>query len=173
MGALRFSIWSGSRKKLAPADPPDPLKEHIAKIRGRRSQVVLQVETKEQLARLPYERQGRKSVYTPPVIDERVALRRHPRIVEILELWWTTSLHTDPSGTKPSLDAQLGDEMSKAQYVLACRKLYRAMVQEWDEADCLAVSEEEWESDTDGATRPPCPRIEATLPAECAGCPRC
>jgi hypothetical protein len=110
----------------------------------RRSQVVLEV-TSSQSTTVPFHKQGRLSLHTSSIIDKRMALRRHPDIVRVLTCWWNTARNVE---TTPSVA-----HLQKEQYVQLSCKLYRAMVETWDEADAQAVAEAEWARDVVGTDR--------------------
>ena len=108
----------------------------------RQSRVVLAA-TVRTLATVPFHMQGRLSFNTDAAIEQRMMLRRRPEIIACLELWWRTAQRTQMM-TQSEKEEHF---LSKEQYVVLSCKLYRAMVEVWDENDALAVAEEEWSKD--------------------------
>ena len=113
------------------------LKQKITDI--RRSRIVVESAEGEEV---PFHLQGRLSLNTEEMIERRMALRRHPGLVHVLEVWWETAQQEQSESRRPN------GYIGKAQYMTLSRKLYRAMVERWDEADSIAVAEEEWSRDT-------------------------
>ena len=137
MGGLRkWRMRRHMRGKLAKAD------------RG----AVKHVEHVEDLKNVPWEMQGRDSFYADDMVAKRLKLRRQPSLLKVLEVWWITARRTMPDGT-PSAEVVGPDTslaLSKAQYVTCSKNIYRAVVEEWDEADATAIAEEQWAADSDG-----------------------
>ena len=115
------------------------LKQKIINI--RRSNIIVEA---TDWANVPFHLQGRLSLNTNEMINRRLKLRRDPEIVRVLEVWWFCALSNQNAHTAVGKAANL---LSKGQYVLLSLKLYRAMVEEWNEVDALAVAEEEWAKD--------------------------
>lgn len=113
------------------------LKRRVTDI--RRSNIVVEAAA---WATVPFHMQGRLSLNTEQVINTRMSLRRHPELIKVLEVWWATAQHTQ------SMSGCNATCLGKEQYVHLSRKLYRAMVEEWDEIDAIKVAEEEWAKDS-------------------------
>ena len=112
---------------------------------SRASQVVTEIEEDEEAPE--FELQGRQSMYEPEVVIERMALRRTPQVVEVLQIWWLTAQHSQQRDL-----GHTGEELwylEKSQYVRVITKLYRAMVKEWNEEDALEVAEDAWRKDAE------------------------
>ena len=105
----------------------------------RRSQIV--VEQTAEAAPVPFHQQGRLSMNTAAKIDERLALRRAPMVMQALQIWWLTAQHSE---REAGMD---GMYVHKDNYVQLSRKLYKALVEDWNDADATAVAEEEWTKD--------------------------
>ena len=65
----------------------------------RRSNVVFEV---SQPAEVPFHAQGRRSLYTNEMIESRLALRREPELIAVLEVWWSTAQRSQSSSSKLS-----------------------------------------------------------------------
>ena len=105
------------------------------------------VASHEETLVVPYHLQGDEGLHTDEMIEARLKLRHAPKVAEVLQVWWVTAQRSLQSAG----DA-LADELPKDKYFLMSRKLYRALVPTWDEADFNATAEEEWLRDADGAS---------------------
>lgn len=81
----------------------------------------------------------------------RAALRVHPLMAEVLEVWWETAIRSSCSeegaGHPADLDhARLGE----AGYIEMVRKICKAMICEYDEAEATAIAQEDWLADAKG-----------------------
>ncbi len=84
----------------------------------------------------PYSNQGRASVYEPPGVEIRLKLRRMPKIVEALGEWWLTAIPFSVDGSvREEVKASEEHSMAKHDYMTCVRKLYKAMVKDWDEVN--------------------------------------
>ena len=120
------------------------LRQKITNI--RRSNIVVEA---TEWANVPFHMQGRLSLNTNEMINHRLQLRRDPEIVRVLEVWWACAQNTQNAHQQRPCEviSPQGDLLSKAQYTMLSLKLYRSMVEEWDEVDALAVASEEWAKD--------------------------
>ena len=96
------------------------------------------------------------------------ALRHNPHVSAALELWWSTAVSAIPAaglnfspvgwrddssrpGSAPPLRPRhLPATMRRSQYILASRKMYKALHEIWDSEDAQASAEEDWERDSEG-----------------------
>lgn len=98
----------------------------------------------------PYSSQGRMSVYAQPGVEIRLALRRTPKVLEALGEWWLTAIPFSVDGSiREEVTASEEHSMAKQDYMTCVHKIYKALVKDWDEADCNAVAEAEWIKDAD------------------------
>ena len=86
------------------------------------------------------------NLHTAAALRARAGLRKRQKIEDALELWWRA--------TKRSM-AAAGRELStpgmdKETYVLLSKNIYKATVEEWDEAEATATANAEWEDDCRG-----------------------
>lgn len=82
-------------------------------------------------------------------MQSRMALRAHPHVLAALDAWWGAawrSLKAErPADSEESELALMHDA-----YVQIMCKIFKAMVEPWDEEDALATAESEWENDRRG-----------------------
>lgn len=119
---------------------------------------VTTVTTLEETESVPYYLQGNTDLHSEEMIDARLKLRHAPQVLEVLHVWWQTAqcslrAHKSDENGAPRRMTDEGAYLSKERYMLMSTKLYRALVDEWDEADCLSTAEQEWEHDADGDDR--------------------
>ncbi len=93
-------------------------------------------------------------INSPESVQARLGLRTHPVVLEALESWWDTALRSMASEQREA--SKLGSsgvaprELNRSQYMLIMRKIFKAMMNEWDEGDAMATAEEDWEHDRRG-----------------------
>ena len=94
--------------------------------------------------------QGDDALYTDDAMRQRAAVRHNPEVLEYLHLWWTTALNSMKRSNAKALG---GGEprLSKQYYVVMMKKMYKAMIEEYDEEDAEECAEEDWEHDAGGA----------------------
>ena len=104
------------------------------------------------LGELPYWQQGDEEMNTTDALTKRHELRDDPGVVAALELWWQTtkrSMETEDPGKQHSEDQSLDHD----QYVLMSKKIYKAMIEDFDEAEALKEAEADWNKDSCGLDR--------------------
>ena len=144
-------------EKTAPKKAESPFKKLVKKV-GSVSllpalkdlkQMHTHVETVEEANAIPLLHQGDEEHYTEEAIRKRQALRKHPEIVELLDKFWLTTKASDEraaNGHDPHITY-----VRKTGYVLMSMKLYKAIVEEWDEQDAYQTALTEWNEDAEGA----------------------
>ena len=95
-----------------------------------------------------YWQQGDAALYTKENLQKRYKLRNHPDVVEILQSWWSTAqrnmqMYGDRSAAL----------LERENYVQVSMLLYKAMMEEYDEAEARASAEDDWEHDSKGEER--------------------
>ena len=85
-------------------------------------------------------------LYSVESLQDRHALRRHPLVLTVLQLWWETALnsmhHYDPNA----------HEVSRDDYFDLCHLVFRALYADYDPGEAQACAEQDWASDCGGAT---------------------
>ena len=100
-----------------------------------------------ELLKRPYWQQGSKRFDDPANKAAREALRKHPRVLEALETWWSTA---ERNAAPEERNAKGG--LLEAPYRTLSKKIYKAMIERWDEAAAGKSATEDWECDAKGGT---------------------
>ena len=79
------------------------------------------------------------------IMQSRRKLRQSPVLLEVLEMWWKTAL-----GSTNSASTLYPDVLRKKGYIQMVRKIYKAVVEDYDEDDCQQTAEEDWDADSRG-----------------------
>ena len=95
--------------------------------------------------------QGDDALYTDDAMRQRAAVRHNPEVLEYLHLWWTTALNSMKRSKAKAVGAVGEPRLSKQYYVVMMKKMYKAMIEEYDEEDAGECAEEDWEHDAGGA----------------------
>lgn len=66
----------------------------------------------------------------------------------MLNLWWTTAVRSMHFSGRDAAECEL--TMSEEEYVKVSMKIYRAMIEPWDEVEAEANARQEWADDTRG-----------------------
>ena len=125
-----------------------------------------------------YWKQGSTDMYTQDALQLRAMAREDSQVRHWLQTWWLTAHRSsvkerarrknrtraqspNSKGSKKRSAANVPDggadidvsahEIVKAQYVVMMKKLYKVMIEEYDEDDAIACAEEDWETDAKGA----------------------
>ena len=88
-------------------------------------------------------------------VSKRMELRHHPIVVAALRCWWSTAqfsveLEARLTSGTPLLAEDQRDKMSREQYMKMSRKIYKAMIERWDENDAAAAALADWNNDRHG-----------------------
>lgn len=87
---------------------------------------------------------GRNSFYSEEMLEKRSAVREDAKVLEALHMWWITALQT-----KDVVALENGTLAKDAYVAIQCR-VYKALMDNYDEEDALACAEEDWERDVQG-----------------------
>jgi len=93
--------------------------------------------------------QGDESLYTDDAVRKRAAVRHHPEVLEFLQIWWMTALNSIKSSGQAA-DAAAEPALNKQQYVSMMKKMYRVMIEDYDDDDATECAEEDWDKDAHG-----------------------
>jgi hypothetical protein len=63
----------------------------LARTESQQATVQHTVDHEEELGELPFHRQGALSLYDQEVLRQRVAIRHHPDIEHVLDVWWQST----------------------------------------------------------------------------------
>jgi hypothetical protein len=110
------------------------------------SGVVTEVAHAGQLGSVEYWRQGDLSLQADDVVTRRAHLRHHGAVVDVLQLWWETALHSRRY-------AGLRDEaqhIGKADYMRLNRLISKATLRDWNERSANKLAAREWANDVRG-----------------------
>ena len=101
------------------------------------------------------------SLHTPAALRARAALRHHRRVLEQLDLWWSTAVRSmEACGRGTGSENALA--MCEEEYVKVSKKIYRAMIEPYDDAEATANALREWADDA----KPGADGDARSLPAE-------
>ena len=75
----------------------------------------------------------------------RAQTRDHKDVLAILHVWWQAALRSLHGGNDTSKS-----EVGKARYVAMMGKIYKTMMEEYDEEEAVQCAEEDWEMDRQG-----------------------
>ena len=107
--------------------------------------VVTEADSEEAVAQLPVWQQGDESLYTEDALQARAACRTHKEVLAVLQVWWQAAQRSLQSGGDRS-----ASELGKERYVAMMRKIYKTMIEDYDEAEALECALEDWERDRQG-----------------------
>ena len=94
--------------------------------------------------------------YTLENLAKRADLRNDPEVQQVLDLWWTTAIQASRSGAQSvAVSADAERSLSRQQYILMSQKLYRALVEEYDEKEAIKQANEDWQRDCRGCKELP------------------
>ena len=155
--AVQRDIMTGRPPCLLPnagrSSPPNELVAttsslgaRVSDIQGRRSSglsraalatAMRQVELED--ADAPYWAQGDQALYSEKNLKRRHKLRDHPAVLEVLDVWWDCCRGKD-------------NTVGRSLYVNFCKKVYKAMIEVWEEDEAQETAEEDWDNDSKGAS---------------------
>jgi hypothetical protein len=92
----------------------------------------------------PYWQQADEQKNTEDAKAVRQQLRHHPAVVQALVPWWNTS--------KRCAEARVPREerLARPDYMTLCLRMYKALIDVWDEDEAFATAEEDCEEDCEG-----------------------
>ena len=115
----------------------------------RNSGAMTIVENSEDLESIPYELQGDEELSTDKAIAVRAKMRRHPRVLEQLQMWWATAQHTMRVWHGENYDAAV---LTRNDYVRIMVLVAKAMSDVFDAEEAQQCAEEDFVEDAKGAT---------------------
>lgn len=92
----------------------------------------------------PYWLQADEQKNTEDAKVVRQQLRHHPAVVQALVPWWSTS--------KRCAEARISREerLARRDYMSLCLRMYKALIDVWDEDDAQVTAEEDCDEDCEG-----------------------
>ena len=119
--------------------------------------VVHEVQSGAEIASLEYWQQGDASLNTSEALRARFALRSHAGVVEALQLFWQAALRSVTTTTTTTTDqgeaaaaAVHAPALGFEGYSMLLRRVYKALMDEWDEADADKCILDDWRNDAKG-----------------------
>ena len=92
---------------------------------------------------------------TPANTAKRAALRQHVLVLKALGVWWATAKNS-MERSREKYDLDIGaNEIRREEYVMVSRKLYKSLLEDWNEEEADRNANREWEEDTKGARAMP------------------
>eukprot|EP00325_Prymnesiales_sp_UTEX-LB-985_P005232 CAMPEP_0174699598 /NCGR_PEP_ID=MMETSP1094-20130205/4830_1 /TAXON_ID=156173 /ORGANISM="Chrysochromulina brevifilum, Strain UTEX LB 985" /LENGTH=784 /DNA_ID=CAMNT_0015896965 /DNA_START=84 /DNA_END=2440 /DNA_ORIENTATION=+ len=110
-----------------------------------RADSVLEVETEAAMTAIPIWQQGDAQLYTAEALQARASCRQHADVVSVLHVWWQTAQRSLQSGGD-SHASTLGED----RYVHMLVKIYKTMIEAYDEAEARECAADDWERDRQG-----------------------
>ena len=112
------------------------------------SQVVTEVTSTEELAKLEVWQQGDASMMTEEKLVQRRSLRFDRKVLQTLNTWWETAQRSvQERGGDP-----YADTIDQEAHATVFRRLYRVMLKEYDAVDAEATISEDWRRDAKGSS---------------------
>ena len=100
--------------------------------------------------------QGDASLYSDNALRERFALRNARCIAHVLEIWWETALQSEANDAGQETIRALrsgklaAKVLTERGHALCFHPIYRALMDEYDEADAISAIQDDWTSDRRG-----------------------
>ena len=92
-----------------------------------------------------------EALHTPEALRARAALRHHALVEDVLEVWWQCAVRSmELSGNHAR-----GYALCEDDYVEISRKLFRTMIQPWDDGEATRNARKEWLEDVAGLEQTP------------------
>ena len=89
-------------------------------------------------------------VNTDESVQARLNLRTHPQVVGALDAWWDTACTLLSSHELGAAEATEDAQLTHDAYIAVIMKIFKALTDDWDEADAKATAEGEWDHDRKG-----------------------
>ena len=83
---------------------------------------------------VPFWQQGDLDMYTEANLAKRYKLRHSPEVLEVLQMWWACAQRSMQS------EKLQGTALARDDYVRICTKIYKAMIDNFDEAEALMTA---------------------------------
>lgn len=85
--------------------------------------------------------QGSAELYTEELVGKRAAARLDPGVIDVLQKWWDTARRSMLASTL---------EVTEEPYIIMMKKIYRVVIEEYDEEDATACACDDWARDAKG-----------------------
>ena len=89
--------------------------------------------------------QGAEELYSSELVAKRAAARHDVAVLDVLQTWWDTARRSMMLG-----DSSKICEVPEIQYVAMMKKIYRVVIDEYDEDDATACASDDWARDAKG-----------------------
>jgi len=113
--------------------------------------IVTKVATAEEVANLAWWQQGNEEMYTPTNLQARANNRRHPLVMEALDVWWQATLSLIKMSVLDA--AERRPRVSKRVYVAIFTKIGLGLLEEGeppDVAEAREQAQQAWAEDSKG-----------------------
>ena len=94
-----------------------------------------------------YTRQGDLSLHTAESLAQRCALRSHPKVVAELQTWWEAAQRSMRESAQQQDEMQASNGLDKKGYTLMMRRVYRCLLDDFEEQDADQAIAADWASD--------------------------
>ena len=109
--------------------------------------LVTEVKSEAELESVELWRQGDATLYTKDNLSARAKLRYDPRVTQALQLFWVTAQYT----VQRDANDMHADTLHREGHEAMMRRVYKVMIEVYDEAEATKTIAEDWLSDTKGA----------------------
>lgn len=119
--------WRKAKLLVVASQPLQQLHNevHMARAAREQARAVTNVQNQKELQAMPFWMQGDASLQTHEVLKERTKLRRHPDVVEQLQLWWETAQRSMRDVHGPGYQAAA---VTRDEYIGVSRRLSKARI---------------------------------------------
>ena len=142
--------WKVATKMVGMASPLHMLSEETRlrkKVAMARSKAKTTVSTLEELESLSYEEQGDETMNTDEALAIRARLRRHPDVVNKLQVWWDTAQRSMRIAHGNTYEASM---LARDEYIKVMLLISKAMMDNFDLDEAQRCAEEDFEQDAQG-----------------------
>lgn len=84
------------------------------------------------------------------IMQARMALRSHPHVLGALDAWWGAAWRSLAAERAHGGSTETEFKLKHDPYISIMGKVFKAMVEVWDEDDALETAESEWDNDRRG-----------------------
>jgi hypothetical protein len=107
--------------------------------------VIMEVESAEEVDAIPLWMQGDASLQTEEKLRQRQQLRYDRNVLRVLQKWWEAAQRSLQSGGDLSADT-----LHEEGHAMMLRRIYRVMIQGYNDDEAAKTIAEDWRNDTKG-----------------------
>lgn len=108
---------------------------------------------------VPYWLQADPSLNNPDMMRKRFALRNSTMVLAALGRWWSTIMHSASPFDAPKIGAFGERGLARGGYDLVFLKVFRCMLEEFDESEAKRTLDEDWLADSEGCEVLSCEKV--------------